>query len=50
VEGPFDAVIGSSVLHHLEIEEAVPKIYALLKPGSAAQVCGTKYAEAADIY
>ncbi|OQW88258.1 MAG: hypothetical protein BWK78_08415 [Thiotrichaceae bacterium IS1] len=33
VEGPFDAVIGSSILHHLELEEALVKIYALLKPG-----------------
>jgi SAM-dependent methyltransferase len=33
VEGPFDAVIGSSVLHHLDIEAAVEKIYCLLKPG-----------------
>lgn len=30
--GPFDAVIGSSVLHHLELHEAVPNIYELLKP------------------
>jgi len=33
VDGPFDAVIGSSILHHLELIEAFPKIYALLKPG-----------------
>jgi 2-polyprenyl-3-methyl-5-hydroxy-6-metoxy-1,4-benzoquinol methylase len=33
VDGPFDAVIGSSVLHHLELDEALAKIYALLKPG-----------------
>ena len=33
VEGPFDAVIGSSVLHHLDIEAALVKIHALLKPG-----------------
>uniref|UniRef100_UPI004056DB64 class I SAM-dependent methyltransferase n=1 Tax=Candidatus Electronema sp. TaxID=2698783 RepID=UPI004056DB64 len=31
-DGPFDAVIGSSVLHHLELHEAIPKIYELLKP------------------
>jgi len=29
----FDAVIGSSVLHHLDIETALKKIYSLLKPG-----------------
>ncbi len=33
IDGPFDAVIGSSVLHHLEVAEALSKIYALLKPG-----------------
>lgn len=33
VDGPFDAVIGSSILHHLEMEEAVPRIFELLKPG-----------------
>jgi 2-polyprenyl-3-methyl-5-hydroxy-6-metoxy-1,4-benzoquinol methylase len=31
--GPFDAVIGSSILHHLEIDPALEKIFALLKPG-----------------
>ena len=29
----FDAVIGSSVLHHLDIEIALKKIYRLLRPG-----------------
>jgi len=33
VEGPFDAVIGSSVLHHLELRPALAKILSLLKPG-----------------
>ncbi len=33
VDGPFDAIIGSSVLHHLEIKPSLLKIYALLKPG-----------------
>lgn len=33
VEGPFDAVIGSSILHHLEVQQALIRIYALLKPG-----------------
>lgn len=32
-EGPFDAVIGSSILHHLELGQALPKVYGLLKPG-----------------
>lgn len=33
VEGPFDAVIGSSVLHHLDVEEALGHVLELLKPG-----------------
>lgn len=33
VEGPFDSVVGSSVLHHLEIQPALAKIRQLLKPG-----------------
>ena len=32
-EGPFDAIIGSSVLHHLNVDIAFPKILNLLKPG-----------------
>ena len=30
---PFDAIIGSSVLHHLDIELALGHIFRLLKPG-----------------
>lgn len=30
--GPFDAVIGSSILHHLELETALLHIHKLLKP------------------
>jgi SAM-dependent methyltransferase len=33
IDGPFDAVIGSSVLHHLEIQAALAKMMQLLKPG-----------------
>lgn len=33
MDGPFDAVIGSSILHHLEIEETLSKIHTLLRPG-----------------
>lgn len=33
IDGPFDAVVGSSILHHLEVEEALKKIYELLRPG-----------------
>lgn len=33
VDGPFDAVIGSSILHHLDVELSLIKIFELLKPG-----------------
>src|SRR5258708_26175590 len=33
IEGPFDAIIGSSVLHHLDIELALKHMFALLNPG-----------------
>ena len=33
LEGPFDAVIGSSILHHLDLRAALDKIHDLLKPG-----------------
>ena len=33
VDGPFNAVIGSSVLHHLDIDASLPRIRELLKPG-----------------
>jgi len=29
----YDSIIGSSVLHHLEVEQALAKSYALLRPG-----------------
>jgi 2-polyprenyl-3-methyl-5-hydroxy-6-metoxy-1,4-benzoquinol methylase len=32
-DGPFDAIIGSSVLHHLDIDLAIPRIKSLLKGG-----------------
>ena len=32
-EGAFDSVVGSSVLHHLEVEKALRGAYRLLKPG-----------------
>jgi 2-polyprenyl-3-methyl-5-hydroxy-6-metoxy-1,4-benzoquinol methylase len=32
VDGPFDAIIGSSILHHLDLQDALPVIYRLLKP------------------
>lgn len=33
LDGPFDAIIGSSVLHHLDVADSVAKIHHLLKPG-----------------
>jgi 2-polyprenyl-3-methyl-5-hydroxy-6-metoxy-1,4-benzoquinol methylase len=33
VDGPFDAVIGSSVLHHLEVAAAIRQVFRLLRPG-----------------
>ncbi|MCD4743375.1 MAG: class I SAM-dependent methyltransferase [Desulfobacteraceae bacterium] len=32
-EGPFDAIVGSSISHHLELDNALSRIYGLLKPG-----------------
>ena len=32
-DAAFDSVVGSSVLHHLEIKEALREIYRVLKPG-----------------
>jgi len=32
-EGMFDSVVGSSVLHHLEVEKALRDVYRALKPG-----------------
>jgi SAM-dependent methyltransferase len=34
-DGVFDSVVGSSVLHHLEIEEALREIYRVLQAGGA---------------
>ena len=32
-DGPFDAVSGSSVLHHLDLAASLPKMLGLLRPG-----------------
>lgn len=32
-DGGFDAIVGSSVLHHLDIDPALKRIHELLKPG-----------------
>ena len=36
VDQPFDAVIGSSILHHLDVDPSLSRIYSLLKPGGVA--------------
>jgi 2-polyprenyl-3-methyl-5-hydroxy-6-metoxy-1,4-benzoquinol methylase len=36
--GEYDAVVGSSVLHHLDVEPALTSIYRLLKPGGVLSV------------
>lgn len=33
IDGPFDAIIGSSILHHLDISVALHKMFSLLKTG-----------------
>lgn len=33
VDGPFDAVVGSSILHHLDLKASLPRMFGLLKPG-----------------
>jgi len=33
VDEPFDAIIGSSFLHHLDLARALPKVFRLLRPG-----------------
>jgi SAM-dependent methyltransferase len=33
IAGPFDAVLGSSVLHHLDLGRALARLHALLAPG-----------------
>jgi 2-polyprenyl-3-methyl-5-hydroxy-6-metoxy-1,4-benzoquinol methylase len=33
LDGPFDAIVGSSILHHLDIDQSIKRIKALLKPG-----------------
>ena len=40
----FDAVIGSSVLHHLDIEKALSEIYRVLRPGGVISFHRTEYA------
>ncbi len=41
--GPFDAVIGSSILHHLDIEQALLRIFELLKPSGVLSFAEPNY-------
>jgi 2-polyprenyl-3-methyl-5-hydroxy-6-metoxy-1,4-benzoquinol methylase len=34
-DGSFDSVVGSSVLHHLELDDALSECYRVLKPGGS---------------
>jgi SAM-dependent methyltransferase len=43
LEGPFDAVLGSSVLHHLAVAESVTKMFTLLKPGGRLSFAEPNY-------
>jgi SAM-dependent methyltransferase len=43
IDGPFDAVLGSSVLHHLEVDDAIAKIFSLLKPGGRMSFAEPNY-------
>ena len=38
VDGPFDAIVASSVLHHLDLTQAWTKIFNLLKPGGRLSI------------
>jgi 2-polyprenyl-3-methyl-5-hydroxy-6-metoxy-1,4-benzoquinol methylase len=38
-DGTYDAIIGNQVLHHFELEEAMPNIRRLLRPGGRAVFC-----------
>lgn len=38
-DGTYDAIIGNQVLHHFELDEAMPNIGRLLKPGGRALFC-----------
>ena len=43
LDGPFDAVIGSSVLHHLDVTVAIERMFALLKPGGRLSFAEPNY-------
>jgi 2-polyprenyl-3-methyl-5-hydroxy-6-metoxy-1,4-benzoquinol methylase len=38
-DGAYDAVIGNQVLHHFQLEQAMPNLKRMLKPGGAAVFC-----------
>jgi 2-polyprenyl-3-methyl-5-hydroxy-6-metoxy-1,4-benzoquinol methylase len=35
-EGTFDCVVGFAILHHVDLEKAIPQIYRVLKPSGTA--------------
>jgi 2-polyprenyl-3-methyl-5-hydroxy-6-metoxy-1,4-benzoquinol methylase len=43
INGPFDAIIGSSVLHHLDVPSALRKIHDLLEPGGVISFAEPNY-------
>lgn len=38
-DGSYDAIIGNQVLHHFELDEAMPNIRRMLRPGGRAVFC-----------
>lgn len=38
-DGSYDAIIGNQVLHHFELDEAMPNIRRMLRPGGVAVFC-----------
>lgn len=43
VDGPFDAVIGSSVLHHLDVGTTLKRVLQLLRPGGVFSFAEPNY-------
>jgi 2-polyprenyl-3-methyl-5-hydroxy-6-metoxy-1,4-benzoquinol methylase len=43
VDGPFDAIVGSSVLHHLDVDLALKRIRELLNPGGVLSFAEPNY-------
>lgn len=43
LDGPFDAILGSSVLHHLDVDAALQRAHDLLKPGGLLSFAEPNY-------